>query len=93
MLIGVCEVELFAPESGSLKEKRFILESIKKRIRQRFNVSIAEVGDTEKWQRATLGISIVSNETKFIDKVFSKIINFIEIDGRLEILNYTTDIV
>lgn len=92
MLIGVCQIELFVPNSNSLKEKRFILESLKKRIRQRFNVSIAEVGDTEKWQRVTFGVAIVSNETKFIDQVISQIINFIEVDGRLEILDYVTQI-
>ena len=89
---GGGEIELFLPESGSLKEKRFILESLKKRIHQKFNVSISEVGDTEKWQRATFGVALVSNESKFIDKVFSKIINFIEIDGRVEVINYSTDI-
>lgn len=93
MLVGVSEIELFIPESASLKQKRFILESLKKRIHQKFNVSISEVGDTEKWQRATLGVALVSNESRFIDKVFSKIINLVEIDGRAEVINYSTDIV
>jgi len=92
MLVGVSEIELFVPNSGSLKEKRFILESLKKRIRQRFNVSISEVGDTEKWQRITLGVAMVSNEQRFIDKVVSQIINFIENDGRAEIITYSNNI-
>lgn len=92
MLIGVCEIEFFIPASGSLKEKRFVLESIKKRVRQKFNVSIAEVGDTEKWQHGFLGLAIVSNANKFIDKVFSQVINLIENDSRLEVLKCETDV-
>ncbi|MBN1352189.1 DUF503 domain-containing protein [candidate division KSB1 bacterium] len=92
MLIGTCQIELFVPDSGSLKSKRFIIESIKTRIRQRFNVSISEIGDTEKWQRISLGIALVSNETRFIDKAMSQIINFIEKDDRVEILDYSTEI-
>jgi len=92
MLVGVCEIELFIPESGSLKEKRFILESLKKRIHQKFNVSVAEIGDTEKWQRATFGAALVSNESRFIDEVFAKMINLIETDGRAEVIKYSTDI-
>lgn len=92
MLIGVCEIELFISESGSLKEKRFILESLKKRIHQKFNVSVAEIGDTEKWQRATFGVALVSNESRFIDEVFAKMINLIETDDRAEVIQYSTDI-
>jgi uncharacterized protein YlxP (DUF503 family) len=92
MLVGVCEIELFIPDSGSLKEKRFVLESLKKRIHQKFNVSVAEIGDTEKWQRATFGVALVSNESKFIDQVFAKMINLVESDGRAEVMNYSTDI-
>ncbi len=92
MLVGVSEIELFIPASNSLKEKRFVLESLKKRIRQRFNVSISEVGDNEKWQRAVLGVSIVANESKFIDKVIAQVINFIELDGRVELIRYATTI-
>ncbi|MCK5738049.1 DUF503 domain-containing protein [bacterium] len=92
MLVGVAEIELLIPTAESLKEKRFVLESIKKRLRNRFNISIAEVGNTEKWQRANLGIALVSNEGRFIEKVFTQIINFIEIDDRVEIIQFTRDV-
>jgi len=93
MLVGICQIELYVPESDSLKSKRFILESIKTRIRKRFNVSISEVGDVEKWQRTTIGLALISNESRFIDKAISQIINFIENDNRVEILDYSTDII
>jgi hypothetical protein len=91
MLVGICQVELFIPESGSLKSKRFVLKSLKTRIRNKFNVSIAEVSDNEKWQRTTLGMSMVANEKKIINEVFSKIINFINLDVRVEIIDQFID--
>ena len=62
-------IELFIPESGSLKSKRFAVKSIKERLKSRFNVSVAEVDNADKWQRASLGVAAVANETKFIEKV------------------------
>jgi uncharacterized protein YlxP (DUF503 family) len=91
MLVGICQVELFIPESGSLKSKRFILKSLKTRIRNKFNVSIAEVSGNEKWQRTTLGMSMVANEKKLINEAFSKIINFINMDVRVEIIDQFID--
>ena len=74
MVIGVCTLELFIPDSGSLKGKRHVIRSLKDRVRQRFNVSIAEVGENEMWQRTVLGIACVSNDRKFADQVMSKIL-------------------
>jgi len=93
MLVGICQIELFLPNSGSLKEKRFTLNSLKTKIRNRFNVSVSEVGDTDKWQRGTLGIALVSSEKRLIDQSISQILNMIDNDGRTIILNYSIDIV
>ncbi|MBI3003134.1 MAG: DUF503 domain-containing protein [candidate division NC10 bacterium] len=60
MIVGTAVVELQLPENGSLKGKRKVLRSIKDRIRVRFNVSIAEVDRQDAWQRATLGVAVVS---------------------------------
>ena len=92
MLVGVCRLEIFVPESSSLKSKRFVLNSIKKRIRNKFNVSVAEVENNDKWQRISLGISIVSNEQKFIDMNIEGILKLIENDGRMEILSHLVEV-
>jgi len=92
MLVGVCRLEIFVPESSSLKSKRFVLNSIKKRIRNKFNVSVAEVENNDKWQRISLGISIVSNERKFIDMNIEEILKLIESDGRMEILSHLVEV-
>lgn len=88
MNVGVCRVKLRFPENLSLKGKRQILKSITTRLRNRFNVSVAEVDDNELWQLATLGICCVSNDSRFTNEVLSKVVDFI-VNGRfdLEILD------
>lgn len=92
MLVAVCRIELFVPESSSLKSKRYVLTSIKKRIRNKFNVSVSEVESNDKWQRITLGISMISNQRRYIDQIMSEILKLIEGDGRMEIVNYFTEV-
>lgn len=92
MLVGVCRIEVYVPESGSLKSKRFVLNSIKKRIRNKFNVSIAEIDNNDKWQRISFGISMVCNERRLIDSTMSEIFKLINGDGRMEILNHLIEV-
>jgi len=93
MNVGVCRIELRLPENLSLKGKRQVLKSITTRIRNRFNVSIAEVGDQNLWQLATLGICCVSNNSRYTNEVLSKVVDFI-VNGRfdVEILNYEIEL-
>jgi uncharacterized protein YlxP (DUF503 family) len=57
-------IDLIIADADSLKSKRAVIKRIKDRIKSRFNVSIAEVGELEKWQRSSLAITMVSNEKK-----------------------------
>jgi uncharacterized protein len=93
MLVGICQIEIFIPESGSLKSKRFILSSMKARLRNKFNISIAEVDDNDKWQRSTLGVAVVSNERRFIEQVVSQVINTIEADDKVELTRHQLEII
>lgn len=88
MLVGTCTIDLHLPESSSLKNKRYILQGLKKQIRNNFNVSIAEIDHHDLWQRATLGVAVVANDTKFADQVLSKIIDFIGKESRVELIDY-----
>jgi uncharacterized protein YlxP (DUF503 family) len=94
MNIGSCRVKLRFPENESLKGKRQILKSIITRLRNRFNVSVAEVDDNELWQLATLGISCVSNNQRYTNEVLSKVVDFIA-NGHfeLEIVDYEIEII
>ena len=62
MVVGVLRLTLFLPENHSLKGKRQVLRSIKDRVRNKFNVSIAESDGHDMWQRAELGICQVGND-------------------------------
>ena len=78
MTAGVLKVELFLHSSGSLKSKRYVLKSLKDRIRRRFNVSVIEAGYQDKWQRSVLAIACVALSQKQLDSSFQKVMNFIE---------------
>jgi hypothetical protein len=77
MNVGVCKVTLRLPENESLKGKRRTMASLSARLRNKFNVSIAEVGDNESWQIASLGITCVSNDAAHADRVLSSVVEFI----------------
>jgi len=93
MNVGVCTVNLRLPENSSLKGKRRVLNSITTRVRNKFNVSIAEVDDNDVWQLATLGICYISNNSRYTNEVLSKVMDTIA-NGRfdVEILNYEIEI-
>jgi hypothetical protein len=83
--VAVGTVELHLPEIGSLKGKRQILQSLKDRVRARFEVAIAEVDHHDVWQRATLAMAYVSHDARHANEVVSKAMDFIEasVDGRV----------
>jgi len=93
MNVGVCRIEFRLPENLSLKGKRRVVKSITTRVRNKFNVSVAEVDDQNLWQLATLGICCVSNNSRYTNEVLSKVVDFI-VDGRfeVEILNYEIEL-
>ncbi len=92
MLIGILKVEMYLPATFSLKEKRFVLKSLKTKIRNTFNVSVAEIDFQDKWQRSSLGIACVSNERRFLDKTLSNVLNAILKENRIEVLNQVMEI-
>ena len=91
MTIGLCRLSLYLPDSGSLKDKRRVLESLTKRIRNKFNVSVSELEDNELWQKAVLGVAIVCNESRHANRVLSKVVSLVQADGRLELLDYSLE--
>ena len=93
MNVGVCRIKLRLPENMSLKGKRQVLKSITSRVKNRFNVSIAEVDANDLWQLAVLGISCVSNDNRQTNEVLSKVVDFVT-RGRfdVEVLDYEVEI-
>jgi uncharacterized protein YlxP (DUF503 family) len=83
---------LHIPDSGSLKAKRLVLRRIKDRIRNKFNVSVAEVDDFDLWQRTTIGIAVVSRDGHFANQVISSVVAMIESDGNINVIGIETDL-
>ena len=91
--IGVLSLELFIPLSQSLKSKRRVLKSLKDRVHHKFNVSIAEVGAHDKWQRAEVGACMISNDKTLIEKVFQEIRDLAETNHEVQLTNQSTEFV
>jgi uncharacterized protein YlxP (DUF503 family) len=94
MNLGVCKVKLRLHGNQSLKDKRRVLKSIIARVRNNYNVAIAEVEDQDKWQSAILGIACISNSTQQTNHVLSKVVNFISRSRfEAEMLDYEIEII
>ncbi len=86
-MVGYFQVELFIPGALSLKEKRFVVKSVKDRLRNKFNVSVAELDGNDAWQRSLLGIALVSNDHKLIESSFNRILSVLDNDDRFEVID------
>ena len=85
-LVGLLTIELYLPASQSLKDKRRVLSSLKERLQRRFNVSLAEVDFQDKWQRIQLAAACVSNDGRHIEGTFSRILDILRTDPRMELI-------
>lgn len=92
MIVGVASIDIHIPESGSLKSKRHFIKRIKDRVKNKFNVSIAEVDHNDLWQRTTLGVSVVANEKHFANQVLSQVVDFIGTENGVQILDYSIEL-
>lgn len=91
MQIGLLRVNLHLPAAQSLKDKRRELLHLREKIKNRFNVSVSEVGDHDKWQRMDLAFVMVAGEKAIIDKVFAKVLGYIGSDANVEILDQSVE--
>ena len=87
MIVGLLTLDLHIPEANSLKSKRMVIKSLIERIKNRFNVSVAEVDAQNLWQRSVIGIAYVSNETVMINKVFEKIRTHVNDTHSVQLIN------
>lgn len=92
MFIGSASIELHIPQSNSLKSKRQVLKALKDRLHNKFNISVAEVDHNELWQRAVLGVAVVSNQQKFAQQVLSQVVEHIHRENGVEITDYSIEI-
>ena len=95
MVVGVCQLQLMLQDVFSLNQKRSIVKRLTGRVREKFPVSIAEVGDNDVWQRSRIGFAVVGNDRAFVNEAIDKIIDAIEcmyladiVDQQIEIISF-----
>lgn len=78
MVVGICTIRLSIPANHDLKGKRRVLQSLMAKMRESFNVSVAEVDEQDKWQAATLGVVAVSSDQAYLHGLLTKVVNSLE---------------
>lgn len=93
MNVGICKIRIRLPDIESLKGKRQIVKSLTAKLKNKFNISVAEVEDNDLWQSATIGVCFVSNDKRFTNEVLSKAVDLVVSNqGDYELLNYEIEI-
>jgi uncharacterized protein YlxP (DUF503 family) len=88
MFVGIVRIELHLPASGSLKDKRSVVRSLKERIRQRVQAAVAEVDHQDLWQRAALGVAVVSGDRQQVDEMLQSVRRLVEGTYGAELLDW-----
>ncbi len=78
MVIGVCTIELNIPVAASLKEKRKVVKSVIARLRNEFNVAVAEVDRLDSWQFAVIGVVTVSSDRDYAHGLLTRVTLWVE---------------
>ena len=78
MKVGCCQVRFYLHGNNSLKGKRKVVLSMKDRVRNKFNVSISEVGDQDSWQNIQLGLAAVGPDAPYLDGLLKQAVDFLE---------------
>ena len=91
MAIGRLILNIYLPSVSSLKGKRKIIKSLKDKASSKFNVSIAEMDDQDKWQTATFGLVSINNSKIHIERVFREVTAFIETNYPCQIVGEETE--
>ena len=93
MIVAVCKLTIRLPENDTLKGKRQTVKSVCSRVRNKFNVSIAEIEDHDLWQLSTIGRSCISNDSRHAQRMLSQVVDYI-VNMRLdlEIVNHDIEV-
>jgi uncharacterized protein YlxP (DUF503 family) len=92
MIVGSLRVRLLVRDSRSLKDKRQVLQSIKDRLRDRFNVSVAEVEAQDHRQLVVLGLAMVSNEVAHVRTAFEQIVQALRVHPIAEMIDHEIEV-
>ena len=91
MIVGALRVDLMIYDALTLKDKWRVLLSVKQRIRNHFNVSVAEVEHANARQRSTLAVAVVSNERRVVESQLDQVVDLLRRHPQLSLLEYERD--
>lgn len=91
--IALLSLRLHIPASQSLKAKRMVLKSLKDRLRSRFNASVAEVGELDKWQLAEIGVCMIGSDRPHLDGAAQSVLAFVGEDRAVEVIDHVLEFV
>ncbi|MGB3974978.1 MAG: DUF503 domain-containing protein [bacterium] len=92
MPVGICHIQFQVPSSESLKDKRRVVKSLKDKLRNRFNIAIAETGGLDSWRKCELGFVSISNDSAYLEGLISSVIRTIESDLRVIVTDFSMEI-
>jgi uncharacterized protein len=92
MIVGSLRVRLLLRQSRSLKDKRQVVQSIKDRLRNGFNVSVAEVEAQDHRQLVVLGLAMVGDEVKHVRSTLEQIVNALRAHPLAELLDHEMEV-
>jgi uncharacterized protein YlxP (DUF503 family) len=92
MIVGSLQVRFLCRESRSLKDKRQVVRSVQDRLRNHFNVSVAEVDALDHRQLAVLGFAMVAAEAATVRKTFEQILEALRAHPVAEFIDYQMEV-
>ena len=91
MIVGVLTLQVSVFDALTLKDKRRAIKSLKDRISNKYNVSIAEVGHNDSVRTSILGVALVANESRFVDSVLSGVVEYVRRVPQLSLIDYSIE--
>ena len=92
MIVGVLTIELAIFDARSLKDKRRVIAGLKQRLRNRFNISVAEVGHANAPKRCRLGVVMVSGESRVLHSQLDRIVDAVRRTAGVSLLDYEREL-
>jgi len=91
VIVGVLTLQVSVFDAMTLKDKRRVIKSLKDRMANKFNASIAEVGHNDSVRTAILAVALVGNDSRFVDSSLSNIVDFVRRVPQLSLVDYTIE--
>jgi hypothetical protein len=91
--IGILKITLFIHNSNSLKEKRMVMQSLKTKLRNNFNIAVTQIDDEDKWQKSYLAVVGVEKDNQAVNSILSRVINYIEGFSQVNLIDYAIELI